>query len=237
MELNEGLRANDLRGMVQNVVSIDEYQSKIDERAVVIAFYVSDKHAADDLNRFIQKSHVELLDSEVSAAPDQKGNYMVFVEMPMNDKMPKYVAELCGDICSLASMTQWVVEVRGSDATEPLDPKDIEVVVRDAAQMNLHEFFSTSDLNDVALVESLWQASSTTNRIVFTVDDYGSFEQVVQRNRLNENAIDMSPDALRACRQFRSMLGNAWAVEKVGDRFAVYQDGLDAMLLITYKQV
>lgn len=238
MNLNEGLRPNDLRGMVKNIISVDEYQSKIDERAIVLAFYVSERQAAEDLNRFIQKSHVELLDSEVSAAPDQKGNYMVFVEMAMNDKTAKAAADICADINAIAEISKWVVNVRGCEPSSAVEAAAVEKVIRSTLHFSLKEFFDASDLKQVNLVEGLWYASNgVSSGMMFSVHDYGSFDQVVARNKLTESAIDMSNDALRVSKHLRSMLGGTWSVERVGAHYAAYREGSDALLLLTYKHL
>ena len=83
--INEGLMKNDLAKLVLPIMSIDEYDSKIKDDAIVVAFYVTDKDPASDLNKFIQKSPVMLLDTEVSPAPNQDGFYLVFVEMDRSD--------------------------------------------------------------------------------------------------------------------------------------------------------
>jgi hypothetical protein len=237
MTLNEGLRANDLRGMIQNIVSIDEYQSKIDERAIVIAFYVADLHAAKDLTRFIQKSHVLLLDTELSAAPDQKGNYLVFVELPMNDKTASSVSQLCLDVNSIGAISKWVVSVRGNVPSKPASAKEVENIINDSLHFALDEFLSSSDLNHLTLVESIWHARTANDSLLFRVDDFGSFEQVVNRNKLKEQAINLSPEALRTAKHVRSMLGNAWTVDCLGDRFAVYCEDSNDLMLITKQSV
>jgi hypothetical protein len=234
--LKEGLRANDLCGMVKNIISVDEYQSKIDERAIVIAFYACDRSAAEDLNRFIQKSYVDLLDTEVSAAPDQKGNYMVFVEMAMNDQSAKAVAQLCGDINAISSISQWVVHVRGAEPSNPVPAAKVADFIRGSLALTLGEFFDQSDNAKLTLSEQCWHVGTPTAGFFFQVDDFGSFEQVVKRNALTEAAIDLTPEALRTTKVIRSMLGASWAVERVGDRFAVYHDASDALVLLTTKQ-
>lgn len=92
-KLTEGMRRGDLADLVLPLISVDEYDSKVDEKeAIVFGFYVHDRGAADDLNRFLQKSAVPLLDTEVSPAPDQHGFYMVFIEFLDNDRLPQNVA-------------------------------------------------------------------------------------------------------------------------------------------------
>jgi hypothetical protein len=235
-KLTEGLRLLDLQGVVQNTISIDEFQSKIDETAIVIAFYVSERKAADDLNRFLQKAAIDLLDTDVSAAPDQRGNYLVFMELPMNDKIAKAVANVCADLKSLTGHATWVVKVRGSDESKPLDPNEVEAVVRSSLRLSLGEFFSKSDLNTVRLVEGYWCASSPSHQIVFNVADFGSFEHVVKRNKLYEAAVDLSPRAQRICKHIRSLLGSSWAVEQLGERLALYHDASNALMLIEFHE-
>ena len=84
-----GLKAGDLDDLVSNLISIDEFESKIDnEEAIVVGFKVDDKEPAQDLSRFIEKSTVDLMDTEVSPAPDTDGKYIVFVEFSRDKAFP-----------------------------------------------------------------------------------------------------------------------------------------------------
>ena len=127
MILFEGMWANDLEDLIQPIVSIDEYESKVDDDAVAIAFYVGDKDAADDLNRFIQKSAVPLIDSDVSPAPDQRGFYLVFAEIAANDRMVGNIAHICEEVGQLSGITEWQMSVRGLTKTVPFDIKKVEL--------------------------------------------------------------------------------------------------------------
>ena len=125
--LFEGMWANDLEDLIQPIVSIDEYESKVDDDAVAIAFYVGDKDAADDLNRFIQKSAVPLIDSDVSPAPDQRGFYLVFAEIAANDRMAGNIAHICEEVGQLSGITDWKMSIRGLTKTVKFDIKKIQL--------------------------------------------------------------------------------------------------------------
>lgn len=125
MKIFEGMWAGDLEDLVQPLVSVDEYESKIDNTAIAIGFYVNDRDAADDLNRFIQKSSVPILDSDVSPAPDAKGYYIVFAELQMNDRFAKNLMELCGEVGSLSGVDNWQAKVRGTPQAIKLDSDKI----------------------------------------------------------------------------------------------------------------
>ena len=43
MNLNEGLRINDLKYLVSNYISIDQYTSKLDDDNITVAFFVMKK--------------------------------------------------------------------------------------------------------------------------------------------------------------------------------------------------
>jgi len=80
--LNEAMQNNDLRGLVSNVVSIDQYKSKIgdDKNIVVVALEVDHLDAAADLSQFIETGHKDAIDVDVSVGPTPEGKYTVFVE-------------------------------------------------------------------------------------------------------------------------------------------------------------
>jgi hypothetical protein len=123
----EGMWANDLEDLLQPVVSIDEYQSKVDDSAVAIGFFVNDRDAASDLNRFIQKSAVPIIDSDVSPAPDQRGYYIVFAELPGNDRFTENLIHLCNEVGQLGGVEHWQMKMRGVKSVTKLDKKKVRV--------------------------------------------------------------------------------------------------------------
>lgn len=129
MKIFEGMWANDLEDLLQPLVSIDEYESKVDENAIALGFFVNDRDAADDLNRFIQKSSVPLLDSDVSPAPDQRGYYIVFCELTDNDRFIDNLCNICDEVGQLGAIDNWQMKIRGVDKVVPLDVKKIERVL------------------------------------------------------------------------------------------------------------
>jgi 23S rRNA U2552 (ribose-2'-O)-methylase RlmE/FtsJ len=129
-KLNEGMWSGDLADLVQPLVSIDEYSSKIDKEAIAIGFYVHDKDAADDLNRFIQKSPISILDSDVSPAPDQRGFYIVFVEFAFNDRVVSNISTLIDEVSPLVSVTEWQMKVRNVEGLIKFDSEKLNKVLK-----------------------------------------------------------------------------------------------------------
>lgn len=230
-KLMEGLRPDDLKGMLDNFVSIDEYESKIDESAIVIAFYVTDRHAAQDVSRFIQKSFVELLDSEVSASPDQNGRYLIFVELPMNNKVSSEIAELCDDLSSLGAIKTWRVKVRGQEEVKGLPAKEIQKIIDQGLTELLEGMFQGTRMTSI-LVESVCKVRFDSQEMQFSVTDHGLVEDVTKRNNLDSCAIDLSIVSQRMCRNINNLLGIDWTVEKLGEHFLLVNNRTNQAPLI-----
>lgn len=100
-KINEAIKNNDLRGLVSNLVSIDQYKSKMgeDKNMVVVAFKVKDKDPAYDLSQFIETGYTnKVLDVDVSSGPNKDGDYTVYVEAPRDSKLYDTVGSILNDI-------------------------------------------------------------------------------------------------------------------------------------------
>ena len=101
--LNEAVQYNDLRGLVSNVISIDQYKSKIgdDKNIVVVAIEVDHVEAAADLSQFIETGHKDALDVDVSVGPTPEGKYTVFIEYTRGSFLFKLIDVMLQDILNV----------------------------------------------------------------------------------------------------------------------------------------
>jgi hypothetical protein len=107
--LFEGLRAGDLKDMVSNVFTVDQFKSKMgnDEEIIVVAFKVKDKYPAIDLMEFIEKGYPFVLDADMSSGEEQDGDYRVFVEIERTGKAAFDVDELLQGVGRLCKVDDW----------------------------------------------------------------------------------------------------------------------------------
>jgi len=100
--LNEGLQGNDLRGHIKNIVSVDQYKSKLgdDKNVIVLAFKIRDKFPAQDLSQFLE-SALKLLDVDISPGPDKEKYYSVYVEIERNSNSYATIQRLLDDTSRL----------------------------------------------------------------------------------------------------------------------------------------
>lgn len=101
--------------MVGSNVYINYYEPKADPEASVISFVVYGEDPAKDLEKFIDFGPVKVLDTDVSPAPDEDGNFHVFVEVSdiSSKDLAKKVYDLLNVVKFITSKTEWIYHYRG----------------------------------------------------------------------------------------------------------------------------
>jgi hypothetical protein len=104
-QVNEGLAFEEMQGLVDSVVSIDQYKPKVGDEAdtVVVALTVQYEKPASDLSNFIETGVSEHLDVETSPAPNDNGEYKVFVEFSRNEKLFDNISVMLNSINNITS--------------------------------------------------------------------------------------------------------------------------------------
>jgi hypothetical protein len=102
--LLENLFEGDLDGVIRPVLSIDDFESKIDENALVLAFYSKNFEAAEDLAVFIERSHIDhILDTEVSINTNKENDHLVFIEIDISNLDHTEIGKLISEILKIAA--------------------------------------------------------------------------------------------------------------------------------------
>lgn len=238
LRLYEGLKEGDLEDMVLPLLSLDEYQSKITDGddIVVLGFYVKDMSAADDLNRFVQKSAIDILDTERSPAPDSTGYYYVFVELPNNRRLGNNIASLLEEIGPLTNIEKWQVRVRGLRKIIPFDTDRINAIFERRRQ-RAKQAKAKSVTNETRLTSSRLrdiQSGTITEGLSrlgrYQVVDRGPWNKVLRRNNLDDAPISFAFRDLAECKRLEQMLGEGVEVLRIGDLFAAH-DASETVLL------
>jgi hypothetical protein len=234
--LNEGMRGGDLEDLILPMISVDEYESKVDDDAVVIAFYVSEHGGAEDLNRFLQRSPVELIDTEISPAPDAQGYYMVFVELMKNNTLGQNITDILEEVAPLAKIDAWKMQLRGHDDLVPFSSEEIEKTVVNPEEDDLSEsiikFLQPSDLNDARVDRGQLYMSGGYQNLEAEVVGFGELSAVLAQQGLNETAISMSLDDVTHCRNITTILGSGWSVQRMSGIDILQHDGSESVLAL-----
>lgn len=220
--LAEGMREGDLADLVLPLISVDEYASKVDqEEAIVFGFYVHDKNAANDLNRFLQKSAVPILDTEVSPSPDQHGYFMVFVELMKNSRLAENVADILAEMKGLVDIDEWQMRLRDQDDLVPFSTEALAQAMRKpedvAEERAILDFLCGSLLESAHINDAFLILEGRGERHVLDLVAFDAIDQLMASHQLNEAAISCEFHAVARTNRIARLLGERWqAVELDG---------------------
>ena len=166
MNLNESLRAGDLRDLVKKVFEIDSYKSKIgkDEDVVVLSFTVDQEDPAKDLENFFEMGYSFILDADVSPGETDDGTYKVYVELERTRRAPEQIFELIEGVKKLTGLEQirfryfksfksLEVTVENLKTTVPTDKETYDVATERNVLENFTNFFSNSYVDEIQLLD------------------------------------------------------------------------------------
>lgn len=211
MKLDEGMRIGDLVDQVANVVSVDEYASKVSNNTLVLGFYCAGRQVANDLSRFLQKSSADVLDAEVSSAPDMKGRYMVFVELPNDASLGENTVRMFQELQPLTGLAEWVFRTKGNTAKVKISDMPVFYAKLQAKEINDKLMTSESVVvhggelvvngNSSLVVKDWGPVTEVCQRATMGFSAFQSYEQavvVLEAQRLFGDSVDVvaTPDAM-----------------------------------------
>ena len=106
---SEGMTPQKMSGKVLDKFLVDVFKPKNgnEKDIVVFTFLVNQKESAKNLQRFISKGPFDLIDVEASPAPDEDGNYLVFIEMDRSRDMFGIMDDILQHIDYLVDVHHW----------------------------------------------------------------------------------------------------------------------------------
>jgi predicted RNA-binding protein len=181
-----------------------------------------------------------VLDADVSAGENSKGEYHVFVELNRTPKLPEQIEELLYGVSKLADIDNWkfryyksnkVYEMTESNirSVVPLNPRLYEASMRKFKVEEVKSFFSKTLMDDLQLEND-----------VITI--HKPFDQRIKLRWLKEedpqNIVEGAPavDESSTAETFwlTKVLGD-YDITKFGDKF-LFTNGQRAMLLQRIEQ-
>jgi hypothetical protein len=234
--LREGLREGDLADLVLPMISVDEYESRIDKsQAIVIGFYVQDENAANDLNRFVQKSALPLLGTEVSPAPDQHGYFMVFVEFMNNDRLAENVAAMLHEMIALASIDEWAMRVRKFKSLVPFSEdrltKMLKQLKQTGQQRDIMEFLGTTGLRRAEVDGDILLIEGNGEKLVLQILGFGRGRKLLAEHG---GPLQMTLRSIAKTNRIARILGENWHAAMLGDNLLVHSDHDTRALLLAF---
>ena len=162
-----GLQKSDLKHLVDSIIEIDSYKSKMgeDKDIVTLAFSVHGNEPAKDLENFIEKGYPFVLDADVTTGEQSDGTYKVFVELERNKDNPSQILEIVDGVKKLAELDDMKFRYYKNFKSKKLNQENLENTVitdpdkygiskRIAEQYNIDNFFAKSHVDKISLNEN-----------------------------------------------------------------------------------
>lgn len=224
-----GVRHGEMKDVVTNTISIDEYTPKLGQNheIIVVAFFVVDELAAYDLDDFIDKSTIELLDSEVSPYPNQDGEWAVFIEFKRHSGFWIKFLRLVKDIENLTTPRNWMVSLYKQPKKLELSGQQVrdELIVNSDqyqqkyGQTTIREHFQDSVLDNFQIHNNVLVFEKNKNQLEFELVNQGGPHSLWENYPLKNAHWDPSQTSNRAFLLER-WLGSNWRVESI-DQYVV----------------
>jgi hypothetical protein len=182
-----GLHNNDLDSLVNNIIEIDSYKSKMgnDSDIVTLAFSVLGEEPAKDLENFLEKGYPFVLDADVSSGEQSDGMYKVFVEIERSKRVPEQVLEIADGVSKLTNNTdmrfRYYKNFRSLNLDEenltnsiPVDNTAYDLAIKESRYTNYKNFFSNSYAESVDMIDNTLIIKNTyADPLRFDVTDFG----------------------------------------------------------------
>ncbi len=162
------LLAGDLTDLVDPVIQIDSYKSKMGDDAdvIVVSFDVVEKSAAEDLVSFIEKGYRFVLDADYATVEDEKFDFKVYVELDRDDDGIDRILELLDGVGKLTNLEIFEFQYYRSFKTYevnqktlkrhvPLSQEKYNDVVTESNMNNFKNFFNKSYLEEITLIDGV----------------------------------------------------------------------------------
>lgn len=202
------LQQYDLKNLVDDILEIDNYKSKIgsDKDIVTIAFATKTKESADDLASFIERGYTFVLDADATSGEQADGTYKVFVEIERDKAVGEQIMELANGIKNLTGMNDIKFRYHKEFRSKPLTLEDLEDTVPLKSDLygidqkgmtenmdNYRNFFNKSMLENVTMWGDMLTIKKTwADPIAFRFIDFGPTVETLESIAESFNPNDFS---------------------------------------------
>ena len=240
-KINEGLKAGDLEGIVENTFSVDQFKSKMgdDKNIMVLAFICSSANGAKDLERFAEKGYKKVLDADATPGTLEDGKYRVFVEFSREESIDRTIAEFLDDLKKLTNIKEFKFTYHKRSQLFVADRKNLadvlprtpEAYIQKVQKLKLgeiHSFFDKFDLLEFVLDNNIISVSKRGNQdtLKFELHSYGDTTLILKEAK----AFYIDTESMAECIHLTKFFGPYHITKTNESRFIFTKDGNSAVV-------
>jgi hypothetical protein len=241
MQVNEGLKAGDLEGVVSNKFSIDQYKSKMgeDKNIMVVAFTVDSLDPAKDLERFAETGYKSILDADATPGTLEDGKHKVFVEFA---RTPDVISHICSFLEDLKKLTNHesfeytyhkgknptMVSAETLAEVVPTTPEAYEQRVNEIKVDEARNFFDKYDMLECKLNENILSVKKTGSNetLKFEIHQVSSTNEIMKETK----AFKIDMESIAECTHLTKYFG-PYNITKTNENKFIFTKGQESALL------
>ena len=240
MQVNEGLKAGDLEGVISKRFEVDKYKSKMgnDRDIMVLAFIADNLVAAKDLERFAETGYKEVLDADATPATMADGKHRVFVEFQRKENVEQIVYDFLTDLKKLTKIETF--EFMYHKRTVPFEasaknladvlPRTPEAYTQKINALKLGEvkdFFDKFNMMEFKLDNNIIKVKKqNADQLEFKLHAFGSTNMVLKETK----AFDIAQPAMSECMWLTKYFGPYNITKTVEGQFIFSKNSESAVL-------
>ena len=240
VNLNEGLRAKDLKDLVKDTFLIDTYKSKMgeDRDIAVVSFRVKDRLPAIDLMEFIERGYGFVLDADISSGEESDGQYSVFVELERDKHLAENIDEIIKGISRLCDVQDWrfrfhkdfkgkSFSIDAINETVPTSPEQYDEFLQEDKNTVVKEFLDKALYDSIEIKDNVITIYRPfTDGMRFKLKDIGNYKEVMERA---ESDVKLDEQAMAETVYLHKLFGD-YDIVKLGRSFMLRKE--DQAILI-----
>lgn len=191
MIVTEGLRPNDLKYLVSNYISVDQYTSKLDDDNITVAFFCNEKEVAEDLRDYIEKIYyIEIRDIEIFDSLTEDNKYILFVEFERNITFPKLLMDMIDSINNVTGNSNWKFKTFGMNDKADLSLNNLNEFVRLTKLRNAVDTDKKVLSNENKEKNNDKKEMKKESFIPFIINNHGWKRQYIPERYINEEELN-----------------------------------------------
>ena len=240
MQINEGLKAGDLEGVVSPSFSIDQFKSKMgeDRNIMVLAFSVDGHAPAKDLERFAEAGYSSVLDADSTPGTLEDGKHKVFIEFARTPEVAKQIMAFVEDLKKLTNIEEFSYTYhKGNNSTNlnaglgegvPTTPEEYDQTVNEMKVSEAKNFFDKYQMLECSIKENTinFKKHGSHETIKFEMHKIGATNEIVKEAKAF--AIDI--DSIAECTHLTKYFGPYNITKTTENKFIFSKDGQSALL-------
>ena len=245
MQINEGLKAGDLEGVIDKRFSIDQYKSKMgdDKNIMVLAFTAEGLAPAKDLERFAETGYKEILDADATPGTMADGKHKVFVEFARQDGVIMHIMKFLEDLKKLTNIEEFeytyhkgenptLVSAGTMQEMVPTTPDAYEQRVNKMKMGEAKNFFDKYDMLECAMQDNILSVkkTGTQQELQFEIHKVGSTNEIMKEAK----AFALDIDSVAECTHLTKYFG-PYNITKTTENKFIFNKGDESALLSKYK--